>query len=53
MTKTDIINLLIAKNGYQPYLEIGVAKGKNFKQVEWLNLISVDYFKHLLKSGRL
>lgn len=38
----DILNLLIKKNNFKKYLEIGVATGDTFKNIECETKISVD-----------
>lgn len=42
MNKTQIINKLIAENGYQSYLEIGLGDGVNFSNIVCLNKYGVD-----------
>lgn len=44
MTRTEIINHLIAKNNYTSYLEIGLDNGINFMNVKCQNKESVDPF---------
>ena len=44
MTRTEIINYLIAKNNYTSYLEIGLDNGINFMNVKCQNKESVDPF---------
>ncbi len=41
-TRTEIINELIAKNGFQSYLEIGLGDGVNFSKVNCWNKVGVD-----------
>lgn len=45
MTKTDIINYLIAENGYSTYLEIGLDTGVEYQKIQCENKESVDPFK--------
>jgi len=42
MLRTEIINLLINKNNYESYLEIGIGDGGNFTQINCKTKISVD-----------
>lgn len=42
MTRTEIINGVIKKNGYTSYLEIGIYDGKNFDAIECENKTGVD-----------
>lgn len=42
MTRTEIINLIIHKNNYSSYLEIGVQNGFNFHAVKCKYKIGVD-----------
>ena len=42
MKRHEIINLLITKNNYKSYLEIGLDNGFNFSRIEINNKISVD-----------
>jgi len=42
MDRIDLINSLIAKNGYKRYLEIGVRDGECFKRIECETKIGVD-----------
>lgn len=42
MTRTQLINAIIAKNKYRHYLEIGMGTGKNFSAIRCQNKISVD-----------
>lgn len=44
MTKTDIINYLIVKNGYSTYLEIGLNTGIEYQKIQCENKESVDPF---------
>lgn len=44
MERTDLINNLIADNGYKSYLEIGYGDGINFYNVECYAKVSVDPF---------
>ena len=41
-TRTEIINWLIARNGYSSYLEIGVGDGRHFRAVDCREKVSVD-----------
>lgn len=41
-TRTDLINYLIEKNGYESYLEIGVASGDNLKLIKIPKKVGVD-----------
>lgn len=42
MTRTEIINALIKKNGYESYLEIGVDQGINFNAIDIEMKVGVD-----------
>lgn len=42
MTRWDLINYLVKKNGYTRYLEIGVADGATFTRVEVQTMLGVD-----------
>jgi len=42
MNRTKVINKLIADNGYESYLEIGVYDGKNFENVICTAKVGVD-----------
>ena len=42
MNRTKVINKLIADNGYESYLEIGVYDGKNFKSVKCRSKYGTD-----------
>lgn len=42
MNHTQLINYIIAKYKYKSYLEIGVAKGNNFRAIKCKNKIGVD-----------
>lgn len=42
MTRIDVINTLIEKNGYKSYLEIGVQKGECFNEVKCAYKVGVD-----------
>ena len=42
MTRTDIINAFIGKNGYKSYLEIGVQRGDNFALIGCEKKVGVD-----------
>lgn len=42
MIRTDIINLLMRVNGYKSYLEIGIRKGGNFKDINAVEKDGVD-----------
>jgi len=42
MTRTEIINLLIKKNNYKSYLEIGIGDGENFNNISCEKKVSVD-----------
>ena len=42
MKRYEIINLLIVKNGYKSYLEIGLDNGLNFSKIKIDNKKSVD-----------
>lgn len=42
MTRTEIINFLINKHGYQSYLEIGLGDGGNFLKINCKEKTSVD-----------
>src|SRR5690606_33227271 len=42
MNRTKVINKLIADNGYESYLEIGVYDGKNFESIECKHKQGVD-----------
>ncbi len=42
MNRTEVINKLIADNGYESYLEIGVYDGKNFLSVDASEKVGVD-----------
>ena len=41
-TRTDLINYLITKHGYQTYLEIGLADGKNLESVIAPHKVGID-----------
>lgn len=42
MTRTELINAVIKKNGYTSYLEIGMGTGRNFKFIRCQNKVAVD-----------
>lgn len=42
INRTSIINWIISKKGYESYLEIGVHRGKNFKNINIKNKVGVD-----------
>jgi len=42
MLRTEIINLLINKNDYKSYLEIGIGDGNNFTNIHCKTKINVD-----------
>lgn len=44
-SRFDLINLLIEKNNYQSYLEIGCSKDECFKAIKTPNKIGVDPFR--------
>lgn len=51
MNSTKVINKLIADNGYESYLEIGIYDGKNFKSVKCRSKYGTDpYLPDSLKK---
>lgn len=42
MTRTDILNQIIARCGYTTYLEIGVQRGVNFQAIQCQTKVGVD-----------
>jgi len=56
-TRTDLINYFIQKFNYKTYLEIGLAKGNNFNNINCLNKEAIDpnsfYFERSINQGTL
>src|SRR5688500_11701548 len=42
MTRTELINYIIKKQGYSTYLEIGIGTGKNFEAIKCRLKVGVD-----------
>jgi SAM-dependent methyltransferase len=42
MTRTELINYIIKKQGYKTYLEIGIGTGRNFEAIQCKEKVSID-----------